>query len=183
MQRWIVGVAIGVAATYGATLYARQPAPQSALGDAVGVGSPRPFSRFCSWFVRDTPFGTWPTGSVACTWYRKVGPERRPEHDDLNYDVATRRVSQAGHSWEPLSHFAWRRAVDSVRTRLRALGGVAACAAHSWHRDDEIREFWRFQQFDIQLFTGRDASQLPREQRRPRWFVFINGEPSGRIPC
>jgi hypothetical protein len=43
---------------------------------------------------------------------------------------------------------------------------------------DEIREFWRFPGFEIQLFTGVDAMPAATSGiRAPRWFLFLRGEP------
>ncbi len=161
--------------------YARQAAPRSALGDAVGVRRSRPFSRFCGWFVRDTRLGTWPTGKVVCAWYRPVSPHRVAELDQLSYHVVTRRVSRAERSWEPLSDAAWRRDVDSVRAALRAQGGVSSCGVWTRREPNEIREFWRFPEFEMQLFTGSDTTPLPIPSiRTPRWFLFLHGAP-GRM--
>ena len=172
---------IVLAAALATTAYARQPAPRSALGDAVGVRRGRPFSRFCGWFVRDARLGTWPTGRVVCAWYRPVSSDRVAELDELSYHVVTRRVSRAARSWEPLSDAAWRRHVDSVRAALRAQGGVPSCGVRTRRSPSEAREYWRFPGFEIQLFTGGDTWPAPTPGiPRPRWFLFLHGEP-GRL--
>jgi hypothetical protein len=178
VRRWLTVLGIVLAAALAATAYARQPAPRSALGDAVGVRRGRPFSRFCGWFVRDTRLGTWPTGRVVCAWYRPVSPDRVAELDELSYHVVTRRVSRAARSWEPLSDAAWRRDVDSVRAALRAQGGVPSCGVWTRRSTSEVREYWRFPEFEIQLFTGGGmmTARTPGT-REARWSVFLRGEP------
>jgi hypothetical protein len=180
VRRLLTVLGIVLAAALATTAYARQPAPRSALGDAVGVRRSRPFSRFCGWFVRDTRLGTWPTGRVVCAWYRPVSPDRVAELDELSYHVVTRRVSDAARSWEPLSDAAWRRDVDSVRAALRAQGGVPSCGVQTRRSPSEAREYWRFPEFEIQLFTGTMSAPTPGI-RTPRWFLFLRGE-SGRQP-
>lgn len=182
MRRSLTVLGIVLAAALASTAYVRQPAPRSALGDAVGVRRGRPFSRFCGWFVRDTRLGTWPTGQAVCAWYRPASPGRKAELDQLSYNVLTRRVSRAERSWEPLSDAAWRRDVDSVRTALRAQGGVPSCGVWTRRAPSEIREFWRFPGFEVQLFTGIDTMPAPIPGiRAPRWFLYLRGVPR-RLP-
>jgi hypothetical protein len=128
--------------------------------------------------VHDTRLATWPTGRVVCAWYRPVSAVRSAELDQLSYNVLTRRVSHAERSWEPLSDAAWRRDVDSVRAALRAQGGVPSCGVWTRRTPDQIREFWRFSGFEIQLFAGvaSTPAAIPRI-RTPRWFLFLRGEP------
>lgn len=181
MRRSLTVLALVLAVAVATTAYLRQPAPRSALGDAVGVRRTRTFSPFCRWFVRDTRVGTWPTGAVRCAWYRPVTPSGVAELDQLSYNVLTRRVFRAERSWEPLSDAAWRRDVDSVRAALREQGGVASCVPSILGAATEIREFWRFPGFEILLFTGGDASQSPTNGvRTPRWFLFVHGQ-TGRL--
>jgi hypothetical protein len=177
VRRALTVLGIVIAAVLAPTAYVRQPAPRSSLGDAVGVRRSRPFSRFCGWFVRDTRLGTWPTGTAVCAWYRPDSPDRVSELDELSYHVVTRRVSRAARSWEPLSDAAWQRDVDSVRTALRGQGGTPSCDIWTRREPSEIREFWRFPGFEIQLFTGVDTMPAPtRGTRTRRWFLFLNGE-------
>jgi len=174
---------IGATAGLMATVYVRQPAPRSALGDAVGVRRSRPFRGFCGWFVRDTRLGTWPTGRAVCAWYRPTTPDRVAELDQLSYHVVTRRVSGAERSWTPLSEAAWRRDVDSVRSALRAQGGVPSCGVRTHSTPNEIREFWRFPGFEILLFTGRASSVSVSGTRAPQWFLFLDGMPGRWHGC
>jgi hypothetical protein len=90
----------------------------------------------------------------------------------------TRRVSRAARSWEPLSDAAWRRDVDSVRAALRAQGGVPSCGVWTRRSTSEVREYWRFPEFEIQLFTGGGmmTARTPGT-REARWSVFLRGEP------
>jgi hypothetical protein len=164
------------------TAYVRQSAPRSALGDAVGVRRSRPFSGFCGWFVRDTRLGTWPTGTAVCAWYRPPSPDRVSELDQLSYNVVTRRVSSAERSWEPLTDAAWYRDVDSIRAAFRTQGGLPSCAVWTRRTPDEVRELWRFSQFDIELFTGRSRMGDPGI-RAPRWFLFMRGTPRRLRTC
>src|SRR3990170_912154 len=138
MRRWLVVLILILMATLGSAAHVRQPAPRSALSDAVGVRRSRPFDRFCCWFVRDTRLGTFPTGEAVCAWYRPVHDERRTELDQLKYHVLTRRVRHAARSWEPLTEQGWRRDIDSVRTALRAQGGIPSCARQTKRTDDEV---------------------------------------------
>ena len=184
MRRWLVTLGLVLIAALAASAYVRQPAPRSALGDAVGIRRSRPFDRFCGWFVRDTRLGTYPTGEAVCAWYRPAGAERRAELDQLKYHVLTRRVRHAARSWEPLSEQAWRRDLDSVRTALRAQGGAPSCARRSRRTDAEVREYWRFPAFEVALFTGRDTLPVPGAGAvGPRWFLFLRGVPGWLPGC
>jgi hypothetical protein len=184
MRRWLTAITTILAVGVTTTAYVRQPAPRSALGDAVGVRRSRPFDRFCGWFVRDARLGTWPTGKVVCAWYRPVTTDRVAELDQLSYHALTRRVSLAERSWAPLSDAAWRRDVDSVRTALRAQGGVPSCSVWTYRTPNVIREYWRFPEFEIKLFTGADTNGTPISAiRTPRWFLFLRGVPGRMSPC
>ena len=184
MQRWLARAAIVAAGILTMTVYARQPAPRSPLGDAVGVRRSRPFNRFCGWFVRDTRVGTWPTGRVVCAWARASSPNRRTPLDQLSYNVLTRRVSHASRSWEPLSDESWRRDLDSIRTALRAQGGVPSCEIRSRRTYDDLIEYWRFPNFEIRLFTGGGTeSSRDRDTHVPRWFVFLDGHRGRLFEC
>ncbi len=166
------------------TIYVVQPAPRSALGDTVGVRRSRPFrSPFCGWFVRETRLGTWPTGEAVCAWYRPEVPDRRAELDELDYHVLTRRVYRARRSWEPLSDSAWRRDVDSVRTALRAQGGVPTPGLWSRQTPGGVEECWRFPEFGIELSSG--SATLPTGfpgAGQHRWTLFLRGGPRARAP-
>lgn len=182
MRRWLIALVLVLVVALGAAAYVRQPAPRSALGDAVGVQRSRPFDRFCGWFVRDTRLGTFPTGEAVCAWYRPADAERRAELDQLKYHVLTRRVRHAARSWEPLSEQAWRRDLDSIRTALRAQGGTPSCARQSKRTDAEVHEYWRFPAFEVALFTGRDTLPLADAGGAgARWFLFLRSVPS-RLP-
>jgi hypothetical protein len=182
VQRWLAVAAIATTGVLAMTVYARQPAPRSPLGDAVGVRRSRPFNRFCGWFGRDTPLGTWPTGRVVCAWSRPGTPNRRTPLDQLSYNVLTRQVSDASRSWEPLSDKSWRWDVDSVRTALRAQGGVLSCGLRSRNTHDDLIEYWKFRDFEIRLFTGGGTERsMDRDTHVPRWFVFLDGR-RGRLP-
>lgn len=183
MGRWLVAFGLILIIALGALSYVRQPAPRSALGDVVGVRRNRPFNHFCGWFVRDTRFGTYATGEAVCAWYRPDSPERRAELDQLKYHVLTRRVRHAVRSWEPLSEEAWQRDVDSVRTALRAQGGVHSCVEQTRHAPAAVLEYWRFSNFHVLLFSSRDTLPTPGfAPDGPRWFLFLRGAP-GRSLC
>jgi len=182
-RRWLAVLGIGAVAALAGSFYGRQPAPRSALGDAVGVRRSRPFRGFCGWFVRDTRFGTWPTGRAVCAWYRPPSPDRVAELDQLSYNVVTRRVSRAERSWTPLSEAAWNRDIDSVRSALRAQGGVPSCGPRTHRTPTEIREFWRFPGFEILLFTGRASGVSVSGTRTPQWFLFLHGLPDRWHGC
>ena len=174
MRRWLIALVLVLAVALGAAGYVHQPAPRSALGDAVGVRRSRPFNDSCGWFVRDTRLATFPTGKAVCAWYRPPSAERVAELDQLEYHILTRRVSHAARKWEPLSEQAWRRDLDSVRTALRAQGGALSCARRSERTDAEIREYWRFPAFEILLFSGRDTLPFGDSgHAAPRWFLFL----------
>ncbi len=179
MRRWLWALGILATAILIATIYVRQPAPRSALGDAVGVRRSRPFNRFCGWFVRDTRVGTWPTGEADCAWYRPETPLRRAELDELSYHVLTRRVYSAARSWEPLSDDAWRRDLDSVRTALQNQGGVPTARPWARHTPDGVQECWRFPDFDIELSSGSATmpAGFPGAGER-RWSLFLRGGPA-----
>ena len=181
MRSWFTGLGIAAAVAILTAAYVRQPTPRSLLGDTVGIRRSAPFARFCGWFVRDTPLGAWPTGTAICAWYRPATPDRQAELDQLRYHVLTRRVSGAQRSWEPLSHEAWRRDVDSVRTALRAHGGVPSCLQHTRNTPD-VREYWRFPHFEIALFTGVPTmpSRSPEDVGQGR-LLLLRGAP-GRLP-
>jgi hypothetical protein len=182
VHRWLARAAIAATGVIAMTVYVRQPAPRSPIADAVGVRRSRPFHPFCGWFVRDTRLGTWPTGRVVCAWLRPGTPDRRPPLDQMSYSVLTRRVSYAARSWEPLSDECWRRDVDSVRTALRAQGGVPSCEIWSRRSRDDSKEYWRFRNFEISLLTGRGTGlSMDGDTRVPRWFLILEGRP-GRMP-
>ena len=183
MRRWLFALGIVLVAMLVTTAYVRQPAPASALGDAVGVRQSRPFSRFCGWFVRETRLGTWPTGEAVCAWYRPERPDRRAELDGLDYHVLTRRVYRARRSWEPLSAAAWRRDIDSVRTALRDQGGVPTPALWGRHTPDGVEECWRFADFGVELSSGSATvpAGFPGAGER-RWSLFLRGGPAVRPP-
>jgi len=182
VRRSLTILAAALAAVLATTACVGQPAPRSALGDAVGVRRTRPFSKeSCGLFVRETRAGTWPTGAVRCAWYRPATPSRVTELDQLSYNVLTRRVFRAERSWVTLSEAVWRRDVDSVRAALRAQGGVASCIPSALGPATVMRESWRFPGFEILLITGVDALQAPTNgMRSPRWSSFLHGK-TGRL--
>lgn len=182
MRRWLVGLALGIAVAAVTTGFVRQKAPSSPVSDMIGIRSPRPFNRYCGWFVRDTRLGTWPTGEAVCAWYRRDARERRPELDQLKYDVLTRRVRHAGRSWEPLSDTTWRRESDSVRSVFRARGGLPLRVG-ALTPPDEIRECWRFPTFEVYLYTGRATFPSSLGPAGSRWFLFLHGAPERMPTC
>src|ERR671914_6889 len=93
VRRWLIVLGGASVAALAMMAHARQPAPRSPVGDAVGVRRSRPFSGFCGWFIRDTRVGSWPTGRVVCAWYRPTSADRVSELDELSYHVLTRRIS------------------------------------------------------------------------------------------
>ena len=181
---WLTGLGIVLVALVITASYVLQPAPRSALDDAVGVRRSRPFrSPFCGWFVRETRLGTWPSGEAVCAWYRAETTHRKADLDELSYHVLTRRVDRAARSWEPMSEAAWKRDVDSVRMALRNHGGVPTPGLWAIHKPGGVEECWRFPAFGIELSAGSGTTPagFPGEGEK-RWGISLRGGPAARPP-
>ena len=157
----------------------------SVLGDVVGVRRSRPAGPpFCSWFVRDTRYGTLPTGTVNCAWGRPGTARHRGELDQLSYHVLTRRVRRAERSWASIDSATWRSDIDSMRVELARHGGSRVCAQRTVVTPTGVREYWRFPGFEVILRSGVvDSEGAPNLPRGRYWHVNIWGERDSKRWC
>jgi len=184
MRRWILIAIIALATVLLTAAWVRQDAPRPAIAQTIGILPRTPFdSRFCGWFVRDTPIGAIPTGGVRCDWSRRPTGTRSAELDQLFYHVLSRNVKYAERSWEPASRARWKQDVDSVRAALEARGGISTCERRARQTPTELLEFWRFPDFEVMLFTGRAAAAPGHSQGDDTWALFLRAEPGHHRMC
>ena len=184
---WIAGAVVAVAALAAALIASNheRTAPRSVLGDVVGVRRSRPAGPpFCSWFVRDTRYGTLPTGTLHCAWGRPGTARRRVELDRLAYHVLTRRVRSAERTWASIDSATWTSDIDSMRVELARQGGSRVCAQRTMVTPTGVREYWRFPGFQVILragvFSWEGSASLPRYRH---WHVNIQGERDSKWWC
>lgn len=178
MRRWMLAIVMAITVAVLTVGYVRRDAPRPVIAQTIGVLPRTPFSsRYCAWFVRDTRFGAIPTGGVRCTWYRPSSAARAVERDQLFYHVISRHVEYADRSWEPASGNRWQQDVDSVRTALKARGGIQVCEQATRRSDSDVKEFWRFPDFDVMLLGGGDTVSTAQLHGTHGWAIFLHADP------